>query len=137
MDERDEGGEWTPEMEKMWLRRLDVFTRAQAGELEPLAAFLEEGYQLDPNLREWLVAYLRGKIKWPPGKRISVDQIKADVQLAIEIKRLIEKYDFKQSDAISLYLDNNPDVNSETLKKQLKRGKRYLYTERQVFPRYK
>lgn len=116
---------------------LDVFNRAQAGEFEPFAKYIERGYALNGEMRLWLAAFLRGELKWKKGNRRTMGQMSADIRVLKVIENLMSENGGKQRRAIDSYLDENPNVNIETLRKQLKRAKQYLSGETKIGPRYK
>ncbi len=128
---------WEGHPEDLWLHVVDVFTRAQAGELEPFAQYIEDGHSLTPDMQLWLAAYLRGDLKWGRGRKLSIDQMSEDVRVYRAVEDLKQKYDLNKREAMDRYLDDNPDFNLDTLKKIWRRGKGYFENETQIGPRYK
>lgn len=70
---------------------MKVVYAARSGELEPLAKYLEDGGYMTEEIQEFLVAYLRGEIKWKRGNKRTYSQVVRDKRLVFEIRSFAKK----------------------------------------------
>jgi Mn-containing catalase len=103
------------------LNLLDVFNRAQSGELEPFAAYIEKGGRLTPDMRYFLAAYLRGKIKFKKGNRRTIDAIVRDHQRLRRLRSMMEEHGLGKSKAITSLAAELSESES-TLKSQVEKA---------------
>ena len=115
---------------------LDVFNRAQAGELEPFAKYIEDGKPLTPDMRLFLAAYLRGDLSWEKGRKVNIDKIMLRNQ-RLRRMRDIQK-ETKISEPYAIYLlSQEIDMNENTLKSQIRKAKKEEKGPFQIGPSYK
>lgn len=106
-----------------YVRRDDPAAHAWSGNFEPLAKYIEAGGELNEQQREFLVALLRDKIRFKRGNRRTFVQKLRDTDAALAI-RLAQIGGLTRSQAVRSWLDCNPGVSEETLKKMLQRAAR-------------
>lgn len=94
---------------------------ALSGDCKPLANYFEEGGELLPCMREFLVGHLRGDFRFGPGRRRTFEQKQRDLEIGDDVRFYQEVLKVSRAKAIERYLDDNPDVNRDTLKSTLKR----------------
>lgn len=110
---------------RAWDFALHVFGRAIDGDLEPLARHIEQGGDLDPVVRKWLAAHLRGETARTPGlKRTTGQQVREAKVLAAlfflqEIEEEARGKRGARARAIRALLDCSPSLTERTVKRYL------------------
>jgi hypothetical protein len=117
------------------LRVIDAYLKAQDGDFRLLADVIEAGYNLDETTRKFLAKYLRGEVKFSRGNRRTFAAKMEDARVLSLVRRLEENegevkraanrlgLKYKRRGSNRLYLDLFPNVNSDTLRSQLKRAR--------------
>ncbi len=98
-----------------------VTEHAYSGDAKPLAKHIQAGGELSPCMREFLVSHLRGEIRLGPGRRRTFEQKQRDRNIGEDVRFYQEVLEVSRAKAIERYLDDNPDVNRDTLKSILMR----------------
>ncbi len=115
---------------------LDVFNRAQAGELEPFAKYIEDGKPLTPDMRLFLAAYLRGDLSWEKGRKVNIDKIMLRNQRLRRMRDIQKRTKLSEPYAIYL-LSQEINMNENTLKSQIRKAKEEEKGQLQIGPSYK
>lgn len=97
---------------------------AYSGHFEPLAKHLESGGVFLPCMREFIVAHLRGEIKFKRGARRTFAQKQLDREVGDEVLLIQEALNLNRSKAVAEYLHIHPSMNPDTLKSILNRYNR-------------
>lgn len=122
----------TPAVEE----RLDVFNRAQAGELAPLAEYIEDGKPLTREMRLFLGAFLRGELKCKRGPKFNYDKM---VKRKFHLKRIrdimVELSCSKERAIGELAMELN--ISEDTLVSQIRNAEREEKEEFQIGPSYR
>ena len=104
---------------------LPALHKAEMGVREPLAKYIEEGGKLGDDTRVWLAKFLRGEAPaLKRGNKRTEAQILADAKLLMTIRRLQEEYGLSEYAARKKYVDENENLNDETVKSQIRRAKK-------------
>jgi|GEM_PF-4690591 len=102
---------------------------AQIGHLTPLANHIENGGNIDSEMRKFLSAYLRGEVKWKRGTKRTVAQRNREAKCqmlvngirkmeSIYLERTVSEYE-----AMKKYIEwYEPQMDPETLKTYMKKG---------------
>ena len=123
----------TPEAEE----RLEIFARAQTGDLEPLARYIERGGWLMPEMREFLAAYHSVQIKFKRGPRLSIPKLMERNRNLRRFREIVREHDVSHEEALGM-LSDELGISEETLRSQLKRAKTEEFPAEVVIgPQYK
>ena len=96
---------------------------AWAGDVEPLARFIEEGGELGDDARKFLANHLRGAIKRRRGNpRIAADEERR-TKAIIEIRAIQILKNCSEYAAVSIYLNTHKNANRDTVKSWLRRDR--------------
>ena len=94
---------------------------ARRGDVGPLVAHLEQGGEISPNLRAFLIAHLRGEIK----RGLGGTPVKAHRDRNAEIANKVWMAAYLDGKTLYAaqreYLERNPSMNRETLESICKR----------------
>jgi len=115
---------------------IDVFNRAQTGELEPFAKYIEDGKPLTPDMRLFLAAYLRGELSWGKGPKENMDKIMLRNQRLRRMRDIQKETKLSEPHAIYL-LSEEINMNEDTLKSQIRKAKEEEKGQLQIGPSYK
>lgn len=108
--------------------RLIIVTELAAGNGAPLAKHLDDGGELYPDQRAWLIKYLRKELGLKRGNRSTWVQKMRDSQIRFRLCALQRKEAMLHGSrgsyrrAIDAHLALDPSVHFETLRKHAKRG---------------
>jgi hypothetical protein len=108
--------------------RLLVLSELAAGNGAPLAKHLESGGDLSDDLRAVLIKYLRGELRLSRGNRRTYAQFMKEDKIRDRLKALQFRFAVMRgsrgaySRAIEAYLEIDPSVGEETVRKYAKRG---------------
>ena len=110
-------------MTRGYTKRDDPVAHAWSGDFERLARHIENGGEVDDEMRAVLVAILRKELRFPRGIRRGFAQIQTDRDAALYIRQA-KMAGLPRSKAIESWLDANPNMSAATLKKMLQRAAR-------------
>ncbi len=136
MIEIDEEGVLDVHLSETAEKILDVFNRAQTGELEPFAKYIEDGKPLTPDMRLFLAAYLRGDLSWKKGRKKNIDKIILRNQRLRRMRDIQKEMELSEPHAIYL-LSQEINMNENTLKSQIRKAKKEEKEPFQIGPPYK
>lgn len=112
-------------MKRTYTERDDPVAHAWTGDFERLAKQIANGCELTEDMRVVLVAILRGQLQFAKGTRRTFAQIQLDRDAALDISRaILVEPELSKAKAMDFWLDANPNVSKETLKKMLRRATR-------------
>ena len=123
----------TPEAEE----RLEIFARAQTGDLELLARYIESGGWLMPEMREFLSAHLRGQLKFKRGARLTIDQLLERSRNLRRFREIVCQQGVSHEEARGI-LSDDLGISDETLRSQLRKAMSEEFpAEVEIGPKYK
>jgi hypothetical protein len=132
----DEDGTLHIELSEAAEEILDVFNRAQAGELGPFAKYIEDGKPLIKEMRLFLAAYLRGEIKWKKGRKKTIDNI-VNRNRNLRRMREIKKMDGINKEEAIANLSEELNISAETLVSQIRLAEKEENGPFEVGPQYR
>jgi len=94
----------------------EIILWAEAGDTRPLEEYLNSGEPIGRMIRDFLVRYLRGEIPKRPGNKLTRAQKIEAIGTATEVWQIALSQVCSMYEARQIYLDQNPMMNSETLK---------------------
>jgi hypothetical protein len=123
----------TPEAEE----RLQILARAQTGDLEPMARYIERFPWLMPEVREFIAAHLRGQLKFKPGARLTIDQLLERSRNLRRFREIVREQGVSHEEAREILADEL-GISDETLRWQLKKARTEEFPAEVVIgPQYK
>lgn len=101
-----------------------ILWHARDGHLKPLAQHIEDGGNLDADLRKFLVDYLRGRVKFGRGNRRTFAQIDLEAGVTSTVRFIQSTYGLSRYAAMKRYLAADLSMNPETLKTYMRKADR-------------
>lgn len=106
--------------------RMLKFARDHGDRME-LADYIAEGGTLCDETRQWLAQFLRGtEPKLKSGRRRMAKQVASDVRLLNIIAKIQNEKKCSEYAAIKHFLDCNIELNEDTVRSAIKRGKNFI-----------
>ena len=136
MSEIDEEGTLHIRLTETAEEMIDVFNRAQAGQLKPFAKYIEEGKPLTNEMRLFLSAYLRGELKWERGRKQNIDNITLRNRRLRRMREIQKEEGLSEPYAIYI-LSKEINVSENTIKSQIMKAKKEEKEPFQIGPSYK
>lgn len=123
----------TPEITE----HLEIFGKAQTGDFEPLARYIEGGGALTPELREFLAAHLRGELRFKRGTRRTITEMKEGQRL-LHRRSVIQREKSVSKEVATFILSEETGINPDTIRTQLKKAETEAYPNETVIgPQYR